>query len=353
MNCAQSVSEPVSDFGNPRQSGNVFQLQRKHRFRAKTAAVRIVAVGPYSAMSFRTHFLRIVLTGTLLALLAWVLAAESKQFTDGEALMKASLEASESNWDLAKDYTWQVTETERRHNKDGSVKSTKSETFDVTLIDGTPYRRLIAKDGEPLSEKEAARQQKKLDKEIDKRLNENNRQRNKRIREEREEKERREAMMRAIPEAFHFEIVGEEAVRGRPAYVLTATPNPEFEPFNRETKWLPKFKGRLYIDRESLLWLKADVETVETISFGWIIARVGKGAHMTFEQQLINNEVMLPSRMLMEFDARVALLKKLTGEFESTYANYRKFSTDSQIVNTELAESRPAAEPVAEPAPEQ
>jgi hypothetical protein len=35
---------------------------------------------------------------------------------------------------------------------------------------------------------------------------------------------------------------------------------------------------------------------------------------------------------LVRFEARLALVKKLRGEFEAHYSNYQKFQSDSKIV---------------------
>jgi len=47
----------------------------------------------------------------------------------------------------------------------------------------------------------------------------------------------------------------------------------------------------------------------------------------------VNDEIWLPSSILVRFDARLALVKKLRGEFEARYRNYQKFQSDSKIVD--------------------
>ena len=46
----------------------------------------------------------------------------------------------------------------------------------------------------------------------------------------------------------------------------------------------------------------------------------------------MNDEIWLPSSILVRFEARLALLKMLRGEFDIRYSNYRKFQSDSKIV---------------------
>src|SRR5579859_1594214 len=81
-------------------------------------------------------------------------------------------------------------ERDVQHNLDGKgeTKSTEIKTYEVLEIYGEPVQRLIQKDDKPLDAKEAAKEEEKIQKIIDKRKNESDADRNKR--KEKEEKER-------------------------------------------------------------------------------------------------------------------------------------------------------------------
>jgi hypothetical protein len=264
--------------------------------------------------------------------------SDAKDYPDGDKLVRDSLKASEINWRIAENYTWREVRIFRQLDKHGNVTKQESKSYDVTIIDGKEYERLIGKDGEALSPKEEKKEQEKLDKAIAKIQDESPSQREKRLRKDREEKEEREAMFRAIPDAYDMKVIGEEEVEGHEVWVLSATPRPGFKPFNRPTSWLSKMEGKLWIDKKRLIWLRAEIETLETITFGWVLARLGKGSTMSFEQQHVNGEVWVPRRIEVHFDARLALLKKVRGMAETLYSDYKKFSSDSQIVSTTLAD---------------
>lgn len=255
-----------------------------------------------------------------------------------EEIMERSLKASEHNWRIAEDYAWRETRNFQRVDKNGNPKDSESKTYDVTMIEGKEYERLVMENGEPLSPEKDRKEQEKLDKEVAKLQNETPSQREKRLRKDKEEKEEQEAMFRAIPKAFHMRIVGEELVQGRETWILEATPRPDFKPYNRRTSWLTKMGGRIWVDKSNYIWLKAEVETLDTITFGLVLARVGKGSTMHFEQQFVNGEVWVPRRTEVHFDARLALLAKVRGVAEVLYTDYKKFSSDSRIVSTEIAD---------------
>jgi hypothetical protein len=49
----------------------------------------------------------------------------------------------------------------------------------------------------------------------------------------------------------------------------------------------------------------------------------------------VNDEVWLPKREVVSGAARLGLVKKLAGEEETTWNNYRKFQVDSKVVGTQ------------------
>jgi hypothetical protein len=45
----------------------------------------------------------------------------------------------------------------------------------------------------------------------------------------------------------------------------------------------------------------------------------------------VNDEVWLPKRVQLHFEARVALFKSYDDDVEQTYRDYKKFRTDSKM----------------------
>ncbi len=262
----------------------------------------------------------------------------TQEIPTAQEILERSLASSEANWKLSENYTWRETRIFRKKDKNGNVKEQESKTYDVTMIEGKEYERLVLENGEALSPDKERKEQEKLDKAVAELQRESASERAKRMKKQREEREENEAMFRAVPRAFQFQVVGEESVDGRSAWVVRATPREGFKPFNRTSSWLPKMKGKLWIDKDALIWLKAEVETLDTISFGLVLARVGKGSTMHFEQQLVNGEVWMPRRTEVNFDARLAIFKKLYGEAEVRFSDYKKFSSDSKVVSTTVIE---------------
>jgi hypothetical protein len=114
--------------------------------------------------------------------------------------------------------------------------------------------------------------------------------------------------------------------------VIDGEPRPEFEPHMKESKFLSKFHGRVWIDKDDLQLAKMDIEAIDTVSIGWVLARIHKGTRVMLEQTRVNEEVWLPRHLTFKLDARVALLKGYKIDGDQTYRDYKKFRTSSKIV---------------------
>jgi hypothetical protein len=231
-----------------------------------------------------------------------------------------------------RDYTYIERDVENKLDGKGQTKSTEVRTYEVLEIYGEQVQRLIEKDDKPLDAKEAAKEEEKIQKVIDKRKNESEEDRRKR--EEKEDKDREDdrKFVREIADAYIFTLVGSEPVGGREAWVIAGEPRPGYEPHMKDAKFLPKFHGRVWIDKNDLQLSKLDVECLDTVVWGLFLARFHKGTRVMLEQTRVNDEVWLPLHVNGKIDVRVALVKNFDVGFDQTYRDYKKFRTSSRIV---------------------
>ena len=230
------------------------------------------------------------------------------------------------------DYTFIDREVESRLDGKGQIKTTEVKTYEILEIYGEPVRRLIEKDDKPLETKQAAKEEEKIQKIIDKRKNESDDDRKKREEKEVKEREDDRKFVREVADAYDFKLVGTEDVGGREAWVIDGEPHPGFEPHMKESKFLSKFHGRVWIDKGDLQLAKMDIEAIDTVSMGWVLARVHKGTRVMLEQTRVNDEVWLPRHVSFKLDARVALFKGFNIQAEQDFRDYKKFRTSSKIV---------------------
>jgi hypothetical protein len=108
----------------------------------------------------------------------------------------------------------------------------------------------------------------------------------------------------------------------------------------KEAKFLPKFHGRVWIDKDDDQLAKMDVECIDTVSVGWFLARIHKGSRVIYEQTRVNDEVWLPRHMSIKVDVRLALLKNFNVESEQAFRDYKKFGATSKIVGIKDTEQK-------------
>jgi hypothetical protein len=231
-----------------------------------------------------------------------------------------------------RDYTYTDREVEHKLDGSGQTKSTEVKTYEILEIYGAPVQRLIEKNDKPLDAKESAKEEEKIQKIIDKRRNESEEARKKREEKEVKEREDGRKFVREVADAYDFKLVGAEDVGGREAWVIDGEPRPGFEPHMKESKFLSKFHGRVWIDKTDLQLAKMDIEAIDTVSVGWVLARIHKGTRVMLEQTRVNDEVWLPRHVTFKVDARVALFKGFNIDGEQEYRDYKKFRTSSKIV---------------------
>jgi hypothetical protein len=137
----------------------------------------------------------------------------------------------------------------------------------------------------------------------------------------RKEEENRSFLDQAL-HAFDFHLVGEEAVDGRPAYVLHATPHSGYHAQGKYGKMFSKVEGRLWVDKEDFGWIKVDGQVTQAFSMGLFVARVQRGSHIILEQTCVGRDVWVPNRIEVRASARILFLKSLDIDRILAYSDY-------------------------------
>jgi hypothetical protein len=233
-------------------------------------------------------------------------------------IVQRSVANTNADWAAAPHYNF----TERDIAYEHGRRTTK--TYDVLMIDGSPYDRLTAIDDRPLSPERAAEEERKLQQETARRKHESAGARHKRIAEYQNERHQDHALMAEMAKAFDYQLLGQENVDGRRCYVLAATPRRSYEPINRDTKVLKGMRGKMWIDTEQFQWVKVHAEVFRPVAFGLFIADVQPGTEFSLEQKPVTGNLWLPSHFSMRVQARVLHFWSKNSNDDETYTNYRR-----------------------------
>jgi hypothetical protein len=257
-------------------------------------------------------------------------------------LVRAVGQNFQTNYRKRRDYTYIWHDVDRKLDGKGQVKSTESKTYEVMRLYGEPVIRLIEKNDKPLTREESAKEEERIQKLADKRKNESDEQRRKREAQEEKTREKDRAFVSDVAEAYNFRFVGSETLNGRDAWVIAGEPRPDFHAQENEDGWLAKLHGKLWIDKSEMQLVKVDVSVVDTVAFGWVLARVHAGSHLVYEQTRVNDEVWLPLHYEGNIGVRVFVFKNDNEEAEGTYRDYKKFRTSTKIIGMgEVKEQKP------------
>lgn len=268
----------------------------------------------------------------LAALALQAIPAPAQTEPDVLVIVRKSLERDWSNYSRARDYTYVQRAETRKLDGKGAVTGVESKTWDVIMIGERPYRKLIAEDDKPLDEKQTRKAAAEFEKAIRKNHGLSEGEIRKRAERQRKDEEESRRFLREIPEAFDFEIVRRDLLDGMPVWVIRAEPKPGYRPRLKDARILTKFRGVIWIDEREHQWVKVEAEVIDTVSFGLVLARLGKGTALTFMQSRVNDEVWLPSAATTRINARLALLKTYRAEVDVRWRDYRKFRTESRVV---------------------
>jgi hypothetical protein len=249
-----------------------------------------------------------------------------------QPLIRAVAEKDIANDVKQRDYTYFQREEEHKLDGEGKEKSQETRSYEIMMLYGQQVRRLIARNDKPLSAQESAKEEKKIQEVMHKREQETPEQRGKRLQKENRDREEQRAFVREIADAYNFRLVGTETRDGRETYIIDADPRPGFHPHLKDARYLPKFRGRIWIDSAETQWVKLEVEAIDTVSWGLFLARLHKDSRISIELTHVNEEVWLPKSVSLKLSARVALLKNYNVIEDVSYRDYKKFRSDTKIV---------------------
>lgn len=244
---------------------------------------------------------------------------------------------------LLDQYTFTETFREARLDSKGGIKKSKIEVYEVypSLQPGKMYRRLVARNGSPLSESELADQDRKQEAKADakeRRLAAEDEAARARRLARREETKRKERAV--IDEVFRMDdiaVVGRESIEGRPTIVIAFAPRPGYRPATQGGKVIQKLAGKAWIDEADRQLVRLEAKLLDSLGVGPAgLARLQKGATAYFQRRKVNGEIWLPTEARFTGAAKALVLFGARLDIHSTYGDYKKFSVGTQEEITSL-----------------
>ncbi len=276
---------------------------------------------------------------------------------DVEAVMKAVVANQEKIEELREKYTFKQTETEYEYDDKGQVKKSDERVSEITPVGGRFVERLVSKNGKPLSEKEQAEEDRRVQKEIQDILEDKEKRERKRLGEGRDKVKEEDS----YEERSNFTILGilrlsdvtsvrREMFRGHEVMAFDFEPKKGIKPKNRLESIVNKLAGTMWMDEEAKQIVRLEARFVEGFKFaGGLLASVSPSTAVALEQQKVGDEVWLPSLAEANISARVFLLAKFKKNVVTKYSDYKKYSIDNKYELQKPKDAKPDDKPVKNP----
>jgi hypothetical protein len=265
-----------------------------------------------------------------------------------ELLKKVSENADELDRLLEK-YTYTENITSRELDDKGQLREKETETIELTFYKGNRIRRKVAKDGKPLSAKDEADEQKRIEKRI-REIEKHEAEKEKKAAKEQDfdhddDGDRGQRLTIAdVLRASKLVNPRRERFRNRDVIVFDFQPLPGYKPQKDYEKFFGKLAGALWIDATDRQVARIEARLVDSYKIGGgLLASLKEGGSFVLEQDRINNEIWLPTRADINLGVKVLLVKGLNFNQVVTYGNYKRFNVDAE--KEKLKDPVPAVKP--------
>ncbi len=233
---------------------------------------------------------------------------------DAASIIRQSAEANDRDWDAAPKFD----DSERDRTKDGD------KTYAVTMLDGSPYERLIAVNGHDLSPAKKQEEEKKYEDAVAERQHESPDKRAARIAKYEADRKRDHTMLEQLTTAFDFHLVGERMLNRHRVYVLKATPRAGYKPPDRDSQVLTGMEGTLWIDQKTFQWVKVEAHVRHPVRIEGFLAEVEPGTRFEVEKRPVAGNIWLASHYSMKSNVKIMLFIPHRGAEEDTFFNYHR-----------------------------
>jgi hypothetical protein len=244
---------------------------------------------------------------------------------DARQIVSLSVAATERSWQARNHYLYMERDEDRRLDSLGQVKSEDVDVTRIILVNGARFEQLMEHNGQLPS----ASEQRKSEEALDKLKHETSAEQTARLLKDQENR----SFLRDLLEAFDFQLLGQERVGGRSAYVLQATPHPGYHAHGKYAKMFSRVEGKLWIDMQDFGWIKVDGQVTQSFSMDLFMVRVQRGSHIILEQTCVGDAVWVPKRLEIRASARILFLKSLDIQRILTYSDYRPAADGSYSVS--------------------
>jgi hypothetical protein len=255
------------------------------------------------------------------ALLLAPVVAGAQAIPDVPTLMNQVREHQRQLESVQENYTFHERDVIDRLNKDGSVKKTETEEYEIFYVNTHEVRRQIRKDGKDLDADQQRKEQERVAKYVEK------------------------AQKTPPGQAPNGEVVisvsrilavvkvsapRRVTLDNRPTIAFDFTGDPHAKAHGIAEEAARRMSGTVWIDEQDRQVRRLVARLDDNLHVGLGMVSLGKGSNLVFDQKLVNNELWLPTSADVYLNARAFLVVGLRANVHVTDNDYKKFHAEAQ-----------------------
>jgi hypothetical protein len=251
----------------------------------------------------------------------------------------------------ARDYTYHVHFQQLELDNSGNLKKTTTTDSESLTIDGVRIDRVVARDGKPLTPKEAQKESDHIDKEVAKA-----KERRAKLADKGHDTDSHgDEILTAsrILELGSFSNPRRVDLDGRPTIVADYNGDPNAKTHTEFEKAFRDLVGTVWIDEQDRTLSRAQGHFLHDFKIGGgLVVDIKGGSSFEVRYAKINHEVWLPIEASGQGKIRFLLFTGFNGRVHLETSDYRKFRSTSTIIQSDRLIG-PDGQPIPNPPPPQ
>ncbi len=235
--------------------------------------------------------------------------------------------------DAQRDYTYHVHFEFQQLDRGGRAKKISTLDAESIAIDGVRIDKVVARNGKPLTPKQAQKESDQIDKDVAR------------------AKARRERLaargkssdpegnplipVSRILELGTFSNPRRILLDNRPTIVLDYAGDPHAKIRNQSEGIIRNLVGAVWIDEQNRILVRGQGHFVHDFKIGaGLVLDIHKGFSFDFRATHITGDVWLPATVDGKGQARILLFERIDGNFRLVTSNYQRFTTSTTIIDS-------------------
>jgi len=235
---------------------------------------------------------------------------------EGNGYVRGLVEGQRRREEAVNRYTYDVSEVKEELDDDGRPRSVETARYEVFHVKGRPVQKKVARNGQPLSEDEVVREDRRVRDEVDRVL-------------KGKADPDADVKLSEVLERYDFRTVDREDVDERPTLVFDFAARPGERKLEGD-RFLRVLSGRIWVDEAERELVRAEMRTTQGVGllFGLGPSLETLSVDMRFDRA--EEGLWLPARLQAMAKGRIMPLKGFRVRVTLLYGRYRRFETDTQ-----------------------